>query len=77
MPKSKPNPAPYREKYTNEMDFREFCDWAKGHVLVAIGRGEYGSALTTVIQAAYENGANIARAGGGPGLHMPGKKKGA
>jgi hypothetical protein len=52
----------YRDKYCNEMDFHEFLDWAKGYVLLEIGRGNFAGAMALVVSQAYTNATNAEKA---------------
>ena len=42
-------------KYIEDMDFREYLDWAQGYLLIAIGKGEFKQALYTVIEGTCRN----------------------
>lgn len=44
----------------SEMSTQEFIDWAKGHILVSIGKGKFDEAVSTVIMSAMKVGGDNA-----------------
>jgi len=43
-----------KNPFSDKMTFNELFDWAKGYILVGIGKGEFETAVSLVIQAAMQ-----------------------